>query len=217
MKEEIKSWISVMKFGVLDGRKQLTTTDCGVFILVMAMEIATKGIMFDSLATIDLRDWIASHCLSDHFPRSITRWIKTQVERIAMAPRFKIDISMHVYNFQNFVTLREEKKTKLPEMKVWMIKKVRRFFFYYNDLVVAFQRLVASCEKQSPRILINTSGIYFFRIWYKKINKWTGIVDNKGPICLLSLKAPQGSGIRFIFQSTPISYSIQKTEYCYHN
>ena len=88
-----------------------------------------------------------------------------------MAPRFKIDISMHVYNFQNFVTLREEKKRKLPEMKVWMIKKVRRFFFYYNDLVVAFQRLVASCEKQSPRILINTSGIYFFRIWYKKINK----------------------------------------------
>ena len=45
-----------------------------------------------------------------------------------MAPRFKIDISIHVYNFQNFVTLREEKKTKLPEMKVWMIKKVRRFF-----------------------------------------------------------------------------------------
>ena len=101
-----QSW----KFGILDGRKQLTTTDCGVFILLMTMEMATKEILFNSLPTIDLRDWIASHCLSDNFPRSIAKWIKTQVERIAMAPRFKTDTSIHVYNFQTYVTSREERK-----------------------------------------------------------------------------------------------------------
>ena len=47
--------------------------------------------MFDSLRTIDPRHWIAPQCLSDNFPRSIPQRIKTQVERIAMAPRFKVD------------------------------------------------------------------------------------------------------------------------------
>ena len=44
-----QSW----KFGSLDGRKQLHTTDSGVLALAMAMEIATKEIIFDSLPTID--------------------------------------------------------------------------------------------------------------------------------------------------------------------
>ena len=44
-----QSW----KFGSLDGRKQLHTTDCGVVVPVMTMEIATKEIIFDSLPTID--------------------------------------------------------------------------------------------------------------------------------------------------------------------
>ena len=43
------------KFGILDGRKQLNTTDCGVFVLAMAVQIAAKEIIFDSLPTIDLR------------------------------------------------------------------------------------------------------------------------------------------------------------------
>ena len=46
-----QSW----KFGILDGRKQLNTTDCGVFVLAVGMEIGTKEIIFDSLTTIDLR------------------------------------------------------------------------------------------------------------------------------------------------------------------
>ena len=44
-----------------------------------------------------------------------------------MAPRFKIDTYIHVYNFEDLCALREEEKTKLPEMKVWMVKTVRRF------------------------------------------------------------------------------------------
>ena len=44
-----QSW----KFGSLDGRKQLHTTDCGVLALAVTMEIATKEIIFDSLPTID--------------------------------------------------------------------------------------------------------------------------------------------------------------------
>ena len=58
-----KSW----KVGILDGRKQLNTTDCAIFVLAMAMEIATKEIIFHSLTTIDLRYWIASKCLSHNF------------------------------------------------------------------------------------------------------------------------------------------------------
>ena len=46
-----QSW----KFGSLDGRKQLHTTDYGVLVLVMAMGIAIKEIIFDLLLTIDLR------------------------------------------------------------------------------------------------------------------------------------------------------------------
>ena len=34
------------KFGILDGRKQLNTTDCGVFVLAMAVQIAAKEIIF---------------------------------------------------------------------------------------------------------------------------------------------------------------------------
>ena len=79
------------KFGRLDDRKQLHTTDCGVFVLEMAIEIATTEIIFDSLPTIDFRYWIACHCLSHNFPRSIRKQIKTKVERITMAPRFTID------------------------------------------------------------------------------------------------------------------------------
>ena len=118
-----QSW----KFCILECRKQLNTTDSGVFVLVMAMEIAARGIIFDSLPTIDIRYWIASRCLSNNFPRSIPKWIKTKVETITMAPRFKIDTYIHVYNFEDLCALREEEKTKLPEMKVWMVKTVRRF------------------------------------------------------------------------------------------
>ena len=73
-----------------------------------------------------------------------------------MGPRFNIDTAIHMYHCitsKIHVTLREEKKRKLPEMKVWMVKTVRRFivlFFvilYYNDLAVGFQRLIAACEK----------------------------------------------------------------------
>ena len=45
-----QSW----KFDILDGRRQLHTTDYGIFFLAMAMEIDTKQIIFDSLSTIDL-------------------------------------------------------------------------------------------------------------------------------------------------------------------
>ena len=101
------------KFGILDRRKQLNTTDCGVFVLAMAVQIAAKEIIFDSLPTIDLRYQILSQCLSENFPRSITNRIKTQVERITMAPRFRIDASLHVYNFQDLfrITRRKENKT----------------------------------------------------------------------------------------------------------
>ena len=80
-----------------------------------------------------------------------------------------------MHNFQIYVTLREEKKRKLPKMKVWMVKTVRRFvfffvIFYYNDFVVGSQRLIAASEKQTLRILINMPEIYFFSIWYKRIN-----------------------------------------------
>ena len=56
-----------------------------------------------------------------------------------------------------------------------MVKTVRRFvfffvIFYYNDFVVGFQRLIAASEKQTFRILINMPEIYFFSIWYKRIN-----------------------------------------------
>ena len=150
--------------------------------------------MFDSLRTIDPRHWIAPQCLSNNFPRSIPKWIKTQVERIAMAPRFKVDTWIHMHNFQIYVTLREEKKTKLPKMKVWMVRTVRRFvfffvIFYYNDFVVSFQRLIAASKKQTLRILINMPEIYFFSIWYKRINTWTSIVYDGRPFCLFPLKA----------------------------
>ena len=47
MKEEIKACIFSQKFGRLDGKKQLDTADCGVFV------------QLDSLAIIDRRYWIA--------------------------------------------------------------------------------------------------------------------------------------------------------------
>ena len=76
-----QSW----KFDRLDGRKQLHTSDCGVFVLEIAMEI-----IFGSLPIIDLRYWIASQYVSHNFPRSIPTRIKTKIERITMAPRSKI-------------------------------------------------------------------------------------------------------------------------------
>ena len=86
----------------------------------MALEIAAKQVIFDLLPTIDLRNWIASQCLSDNFQRSISKRIKTQVEKIPMAiPRFKIqdskiqDASIQVYNLQDLchITRRKESKT----------------------------------------------------------------------------------------------------------
>ena len=68
-----------------------------------------------------------------------------------------------------YFTLEEEKKRKLPEMNVWMVKMARRFFFvvlYYNDLVVGLKRLIEACEKQLLRFPIN---IYFYKTRYKKI------------------------------------------------
>ena len=125
------------KFSILDGRKQLNTTDCGVFVLGMAVEIAAKEIIFDSLPNIDLRYWIPSQCLSDNFPRSIMKRIKTQVERITMAPRFRIDTSFMCITSKIYFALREEKKTKLSEMKIWMVKTVRRFIVvFYCDFVL---------------------------------------------------------------------------------
>ena len=79
----------------LDGRKQLHTTVCEVFILEMAMETVTKQVIFDSLLTIDLRHWIASQCLSHNFSRSTPKQIKTKIERITMAPRFKTDSGLY--------------------------------------------------------------------------------------------------------------------------
>ena len=96
------------------------------------MEIATKEIIFDLLPTIDLRYQIASQCLSDNFPRSISKRIKTQVETNAMAPRFKIDTSMHVYKFQDLfhITRRKEKKTSENEGLDGKSGKNTYCFFY---------------------------------------------------------------------------------------
>ena len=105
------------KFDILNGRKQLNTTDCRVFVLAMAMEIATKEIIFDSLATIELRFCIASHCLSHNLLRSIPKRIKTQLEKITVVPRFKIDTLIHVYNFQDLfrITRRKENSSSGKE------------------------------------------------------------------------------------------------------
>ena len=103
-----QSW----RFGIPNGKKKLNRTDYGVCILAMGMEIATKEIIFHSLTTIDLTYWIAFQCLNHNFPRSILKRIKTQVERTAMAPRFKIDASKHVYNFQNLFYIRRRKENK---------------------------------------------------------------------------------------------------------
>ena len=75
-----------------------------------------------------------------------------------------------------YFALREEKKRKLPEIKVLMLKTVRRFILllfiiviiiniiiiiiiivvlYYNDLEVGFQRMLAAFEKKILRFLIN--------------------------------------------------------------
>ena len=78
----------------------------------MAMEIAAKKIIFDSWSTIDLGYWIASQCLSHNFPRSIPKRIKTQVERTAIAPRFNIYSSIHVYNFQDLCHITKGKENK---------------------------------------------------------------------------------------------------------
>ena len=103
-----QSW----KFGILNGKKKLNTTDYGVFILAMGMEIATKEIIFHLLTTTDLTHWIASQCLNHNFPRSILKQIKMQLERTAMAPRFKIDTSKHVDNFQDLFHIRRRKEKK---------------------------------------------------------------------------------------------------------
>ena len=130
-----QSW----KFGILDGRKQLHTTGCRVFLLAMAMEIATKEIIFDSLSSGDLRCWIASQCLGHNFPRYIPKQIKMKLERITMVPRFKIPPYICITS-KIYLTLREEKKTNLPEIKVWMVKAVRRFigFLWFCGFVVLF-------------------------------------------------------------------------------
>ena len=81
-----------------------------------------------------------------------------QVERIEIAPRFKIDTSKHVYNFHDLFHIRRRKEKKFPEMKIWMVKTVRKYFFvvlHYNDLVVGFQLLTRACEKKILRFLIN--------------------------------------------------------------
>ena len=82
-----------------------------------------------------------------------------------------------MYNFQDLfhVTRRKEKKSSGNEgLDGKKGKKIFFFFFfvvlYYNELVVGFQRLIAACEKQILRFLINMQEIYFFRICYKKIN-----------------------------------------------
>ena len=108
-----QSW----KFGILNGKKNLNTTDYGVFILAMGMEIPTKEIIFHLLTTIDLTDWIASQCLNHNFPRSILKRIKMQLERTVMAPRFQVDTSKHVDNFQDLfhIRRRKEKKTSRNE------------------------------------------------------------------------------------------------------
>ena len=103
-----QSW----KFGILDDRKQLNTTDCWVFILAMAMKIATKEIIFHALTTINLRYWTESQCLSHKFPRNILKQIKNQVERIAMPPRFQIDTSKHVYDFLYLFHIKRRKENK---------------------------------------------------------------------------------------------------------
>ena len=64
-----QSW----KLGILNGRKLLNATDSGVFVLTMAMEMATKEIIFDSLPTIGLRYRFVSQCLSHKFPRSMPK------------------------------------------------------------------------------------------------------------------------------------------------
>ena len=76
------------------------------------MEIAAKETIFDSLSTIDLRYWIASQCLSEDFRRSIPKQIKTQVHRITIAPRFKINTSVHVYNFLDLCRIARRKENK---------------------------------------------------------------------------------------------------------
>ena len=92
-----QSW----KCCILDSSRKRYTSHCGVLVLAMAMEIAKKEIIFHSLTTIDLRYWIASQYLSHNFLRSILKRIKTQVKRIAMALRFKIDTSKYVYNVRD--------------------------------------------------------------------------------------------------------------------
>ena len=127
----------------MDDRKKLNITDCWVFALAMAMEIATKEIMFDSWPTIDLRYWIGSKCLIHNFSRSVLKPIKTQVERTAMASRFKIDTSIHVFNFQGLFHIRRRKENKISRNEGLNGKNGKKtlFFFvvlYYNDLVIGF-------------------------------------------------------------------------------
>ena len=100
------------KFAILNGRKKINTTDCGVFVQAMVMEIATKEIIFHSLTTIDLRYWIASQCLNHNFPRNVLEQIKAQVDRTAMVPSFKTNTSKHVYNFQDLFHIRRKRGNK---------------------------------------------------------------------------------------------------------
>ena len=159
------------KFGIINGRKNLNTTGCRAFVLAMAMEIATKEIIFHSFTTSDLRYWISSQCLIHNFPGSILKQIKTQVERTAIDPRFKIDHSKKVYNFQGLFQILRRKENKTYRNEGLDSKKVKKILFfvvlYYNDLVVGFQRLIGACQKLILRFLIN---IYLYIICCKKIN-----------------------------------------------
>ena len=47
-----------------------------------------------------------------------------------MAPIFKILPYMYIAS-KISSTLEKEKETKLPVMKIWMVKTVRRFFFFF--------------------------------------------------------------------------------------
>ena len=79
-----------------------------------------------------------------------------------MAPRFKIDTSKHVYNFQYLFHIRRRKQNKTSRNEGMGGKNGKNIFFvilYYKDLVDGFQRLIEACEKQVLGFPIN---IYFY-------------------------------------------------------
>ena len=94
-----------------------------------------------------------------------------QVWRTTMALRFKIDTSRHVSNFQDLFHIRRKKENNTFRNEGFDGKNGKKILFfvalYCNDLVVGFQRLIGTCEKQILRFLIN---IYFYRNCCKKIN-----------------------------------------------